>query len=144
MCVSPWLFHQRLPGCFVLAMVMVHTSMASTVVLFVAAMLMAVMMVVVTVRAELASRSSRHQIPSCLFRETHSKASLCSTQGCKPPVKPKHWHIIFTPFSKFMPVCPTVCPWVCLAVRLCLFICLFECHYSELMYLKAFVNIQCP
>lgn len=51
--------------------------MASEVVLFVAAALMAVMVVAVTVRAVLASRNSRQQIPSCLFRETHSKAVLC-------------------------------------------------------------------
>lgn len=75
-----------------LALETVRISMARTVVLFIATTLMAVMMVAVTVRAVLASRSSRHQILSCLFWETHSKALLCSTQGCKPCAKPKHWH----------------------------------------------------
>lgn len=117
---SLWLFHQCLLGCLVLALVMVCTSMASTVVLFVATTLMAVMMVAVTVRAVLASRSSRHQIPSCLFRETHSKALLCSTQGCKHPVKPKHWHwlghILFS--CHFPNSCPSAWVFVCASVLL--------------------------
>lgn len=69
----------------------VSVSMASSVVLFVAAMLMAVMMVAVTVTVVLARRNSRHQIPSCLFREAHREAPLCSTQGCKRSAKSKHW-----------------------------------------------------
>lgn len=111
---------QALPGCLILALVMVCTPMASRVVLFVATTLMAVMTVAVTVRAVLASRSSRHQIPSCLFRETHSKALLCSTQGCKPPAKPKHWHwlehILFS--CHFPNSCPSAWMFVCASVLL--------------------------
>lgn len=66
-----------LSGCSVLAVQTVCPSMASRVVLFVAAALMTVMVVALTVRAVLASTNSRHQIPSCLFKETHSKALLC-------------------------------------------------------------------
>lgn len=60
-----------------MALLTVCAFMASKVVLFVAAALMAVMVVAVTVRAVLASRNGRQQISSCLFRETHSKALLC-------------------------------------------------------------------
>lgn len=124
-------------------------TMAATVVLFIVATLMPVMMVAVTVWAVLASRSSRQQIPSCLFRETHSKAWRCSTQGCKPPVKPKHWHwlehILFS--CHFPNSCPSAWVFVCASVLLSgcvyLFACLFECHYFMPVYLKAFVNIQC-
>lgn len=140
LCLDVWFF---------LALVTVCTSMASTVVLFIATTLMAVMMVAVTVRAVLASRSSRHQIPSCLFRETHSKALLCSTQGCKPRAKPKHWHwlehILFS--CHFPNSCPSawvfVCASVLLSVCVYLFSYLFDCHYYVLMYLMAFENIQC-
>lgn len=145
LCLGVWFFFF-----FFLALVTVRTSMASTVVLFIATTLMAVMMVAVTVRAVLASRSSRHQIPSCLFRETRSKALLCSTQGCKPRVKPKHWHwaqhILLS--CHFPNSCPSAWVFVCASVLLsgCVsiyFACLFECHYSVLTYLKAFANIQC-
>lgn len=123
-----------------LALETVRISMARTVVLFIAMTLMAVMMVAVTVRAVLASRSSRHQIPSCLFRETHSKALLCSTQGCKPCAKPKHWHwlehIIFMPFSKFIPVfvCASVFLSGCGSIYLTVWVSLFSpwgfCRYT--------------
>ena len=128
--LEKWHLHlvmkECLYACIVLALLTVCSSMASRVVLFVAVTLMAVMMVALTVRALLASKNSRLQIPSCLFRETHSKALLCPTQGCKPPVKPKHWHwlqhILFSCHfpkshpSAWMFVCASVCQAVCLFI----------------------------
>lgn len=125
----------------VLALLTVCTAMASRVVLFVAVTLMAVMMVALTVRAVLASKNSRLQIPSCLFRETHSKALLCSTQGCKPPVKPKHWHwlehILFSCHfpnshpSAWMFVCASVCQAVCQFIRFPFWMSLFSANAFE-------------
>lgn len=64
-----------------------------------------------------------------------------------PPAKPKHWHwlehILFP--CHFPNSCPSAWVFVCASVRLSvyLFAFLFECHYSVIMYLKPFVNIQC-
>lgn len=74
---------------WMLASVVVCTSLASAVVFFFAGAPMAAMAVAMTVRAVLASRSRRRQSPSCLF--AHREALLCSAQGCKPQLKPKHW-----------------------------------------------------
>lgn len=121
------------PGCFGFCLRRQWAlPMASAVVLFVAATPMAVMTVVVTVRAVLANRSGRHQISSCLLRETCCKASLCSTRGCKPPAKPKHWHglqrTLFSCHFQCLPVhlfhWQTVCVLICLS--------LFLCHHSFL------------
>lgn len=52
-----------------------RASVAGAVVLFIATALMAVMMVAVTVRALLASTSSRQRAPSCLLTETREQSS---------------------------------------------------------------------
>lgn len=119
-----------LSGCSVLAMQTVRNSMASRVVLFVAAVLMTVMVVALTVRAVLASTNSRRQIPSCVQGDTQQSFIVLN-----PRLQTPQWnqntgtgldtycfHAIFQIHTR-QPECLSVHLSFCQA--LCLFICLF-------------------